>query len=675
MKKTTVTRIFLAVLSLALVISAVFAVSAFAEEEAAAEKLEIVSQNVSYEGQTHLFYAVSYENVENPEAITLEVKWTDSEGEHTATVTESEAKVIEGKECRTFKTPGVDAKNFTQKFTVVAKTEDGAASAPKTFSVTEYCNLWITYVAYNTVVGAPTADDVKLAEACKATLQYGSAIQALLNYYPADNTADHPENYAYVKAIDGTANGANSAHVIKGESVTLKYTGALEDGKGVTKWTVYYEDGSTDIVSAAGVFAPKANCVAEAVVEVAIPEFTAGNGKYFATDTYKGSRFDYSSASQLNKIEWTPNGTAAAAIAITDGQLVFDKTSVSQYDEYIFWNLSGCSYKDGVPIIFETDVKFSPTVENGKIGYYSERSGSGVYHAVNINIEDGKINVGGAGALDPDTWYNIKIVTEIDKSADSVKVLVYVNGVYVGDAETEIYQKDDVHTGKAHYYIDAKDDGTVTFDNVYFGYGQSIIGNGKYFNDTENYGGLIRKDYEDGVAQGLWENKNVCSSTVVNGTNKFQNLDVSNTSNVTEYIVFDSYGLTTEGNNTFVFETDYFVTGSWTNGVNPDYLFRVFGYEFNLGSDIWTNTAIYVPHGGAEIKVDTWYNFRVEITKTETEGKFTVDIYLDDVLKVDNKAYTGSTSGSAKSLISIPAKQVGDVAMYFDNVAYGYVNK
>ena len=37
MKKTTVTRIFLAVLSLALVISAVFAVSAFAEEEAVAD--------------------------------------------------------------------------------------------------------------------------------------------------------------------------------------------------------------------------------------------------------------------------------------------------------------------------------------------------------------------------------------------------------------------------------------------------------------------------------------------------------------------------------------------------------------------------------------------------------------------------------------------------------------
>jgi hypothetical protein len=464
--------------------------------------------------------------------------------------------------------------------------------------------------------------------------------------------------------------------VIKGESVTLKYTGALEDGKGVTSWTVHYEDGTTEAVDVNGVFAPKANCIAIANFDIVIPEFVAGSGKYFATKTYKGSRFDYRLASQLNKIEWTPNGTPAATLAITDGQLVFDKTAVSKGDEYIFWNLNSGTYSDGDLVIFETDVKFSPTMESGVIGYYSVRNGSGIYHAVNVNIKDGKLNIGGVGALDPDTWYNVTFASEIDKSTGSAAVHVYANGVYLGDAEKEIYESDDFHPGKAHYYIAAADEGEVVFDNIYFGYGQiTELGKGKYFNDTENYGGLIRKDYEDGVAQGLWENKNVCSSTVVNGTNKFQNLDVSNTSNVIEYIVFDSYGLTTEGNNTFVFETDYFVTGSWTNGVNPDYLFRVFGYEFNLGSDIWTNTAIYVPHGGAEIKVDTWYNFRVEITKTETAGKFTVDIYLDDVLKVDNKAYTGSTSGSAKSLISIPAKQVGDVAMYFDNVAYGYVNK
>ena len=246
MKKSTISRIFLLVLSLALVIGAIFSVSAMAEADENAESIEIISQNVSYEGQTHLFYAVAYENVTNPEAITLEVKWTDSKGEHTATLTESHAEEIEGKACRIFKTPGVDAKNFTQEFTVAASTAEGTVSATKTFSVAEYCNLWISYVAYISATGEPTAEEINLAEACEATLRYGSAIQKHLNYYPDGNPADHPENYVYVKAIDGTANGGISAHVINGSDVALVSTASLEEGMGVTAWKVYYADGTTE---------------------------------------------------------------------------------------------------------------------------------------------------------------------------------------------------------------------------------------------------------------------------------------------------------------------------------------------------------------------------------------------------------------------------------------------
>ena len=682
MKKTTVTRIFLAVLSLALVISAVFAVSAFAEEEAAAEKLEIVSQNVSYEGQTHLFYAVSYENVENPEAITLEVKWTDSEGEHTATVTESEAKVIEGKECRTFKTPGVDAKNFTQKFTVVAKTADGAVSAPKTFSVTEYCNLWITYVAYNTVVGTPTADDVKLAEACKATLQYGSAIQALLNYYPADNTADHPENYAYVKAIDGTANGANSAHVIKGESVTLKYTGALEDGKGVTKWTVYYEDGSTDIVSAAGVFAPKANCIAMANLDDVLPEFVAGDGYYFGS-TNTGMRYDYSTDSQLNIMEYSSKTgfnaadqtSGSATTSIVDGQLVFAKKEVG-YEEYIFWAFDnanyGKGYNEGEDVVFESDIKFDPTNESGQIGSYMIR-GAGFNFSIGIYIENGNINIAGAGKLSADTWYNVRLVFTPDKAAGTVNGKLYVNGEYQGSFGAHINNTTDSLYGKAHFYIHAKNGGSATIDNVYFGY---VLprGNGVYYNDTESYADLIRKDYEDGVAQELWENAGVCDSVVVDGANKFVKLD-NGASGTTEYIVFNSADSSSEGKNTFIFETDFKLEGPWKT--EPEFRFRAFGYDIKVASDVWNNIALYIPYpaNSACLYVNCWYNVRLEITKTETDGKFTIDLYLNGALVLDDAAATGSATNSTKTLIPMPSSQTGEAAMYFDNVTIGYINK
>ncbi|MBQ8302599.1 MAG: hypothetical protein IJX97_03505 [Clostridia bacterium] len=399
----------------------------------------------------------------------------------------------------------------------------------------------------------------------------------------------------------------------------------------------------------------------------------AAKGEYFVNTTYKGSRVDYSNSSQLNIIEWSPNDPEAATTSIEKGHVVFDKTEVSTYDEYIFWNIKGGAYSQGDPIIFEADVKFIPTLEGGRIGYYSVRNGSGVWHRVDVNVQDGKINIGGVGALDTNTWYNIRFASEVDAANQTVTVHIYINNELIGDAAVTIEQKNDVSSGKAHYYIAGDEAGSVSFDNVYFGYGQMAeLGNGKYFNDTESYPDLIRTDYEDKKAQGLYEDIDICTSKVVSGANKFTNTDIAGESDVTEYIVFDSDGLSSEDCNKFVFETDYFVSGPWST--KPNYLLRVFGYEISLMTDVWPGTAIYIPHGGAEIILDTWYNLRIEITKTKTDGSFLVDVYLDGVLKVDDKAVTAAETASTKILISMPASQIGNAAMYFDNVAYGYCN-
>ena len=397
----------------------------------------------------------------------------------------------------------------------------------------------------------------------------------------------------------------------------------------------------------------------------------AANGEYFVDNTYKGSRVDYSSQSQLNIIEWSPNENEAATTYLEKGHVVFDKTEVSEYDEYIFWNMKGGAYNAGDKVIFEADVKFVPTLESGKIGYYTVRSGAGVWHSVELNIQDGKIDIGGVGALLPDTWYNVRFVSSVDSVMQTAAVHIYINGESAGDASVNIVQQNDTVGGKAHYYIVGDDSGHVAFDNIYFGYGQKAeLGAGKYFNDTESYPDLIRKDYEDKKAQPLYEDIDICTSKVVNGANKFTNTDIAGESDITEYIVFDSYGLSSEDCETFVFETDYFVSGPMST--RPNFLFRVFGYEISLVTDVWPGTALYIPHGGAEVVLDTWYNLRIEITKTNTDGSFTVDVYLDNVLKVEDKPVTAAETTSTKILISMPADQAGSVAMYFDNVAYGY---
>ena len=397
----------------------------------------------------------------------------------------------------------------------------------------------------------------------------------------------------------------------------------------------------------------------------------AANGKYFVDTAYKGARFDYSTDSQLNVIEWSPNDTEVATAFIEKGHVVFDKTEQSEYDEYIFWNMKGGEYNPGDPVVFEADVRLKPTVESGRIGCYSVRNGSGVWHTVDLDIKDGKISVGGVGALEAGVFYNLGLISEVDASSGTVTVRVYINGELIGEAEARTVQNNDFAVGKAHYYIAAEDKGEAEFDNVYFGYGQrALLGAGKYFTDAESYPELIRRDYGDGRAQELYEDIDICKSKVVNGVNSFMNTDIAGESEVTEYIVFDSYGLSSEECGTFVFEADYYVGGPWST--RPDFLFRAFGYEFTLGSDVWPGRAIYIPYGGAEIILETWYNLRIEVTKTDTEGSFLVDVYLDGVLKVEDKAVKGARSDSTKLLISMPASQIGNAEMCFDNVAYGY---
>ena len=218
MKNSYLKKILIAALSLSLLMGAVFGITALAEN-GGAEKLAIISQNVSYEGQTHLYYAVHYENVTSPEKITLKVSYSLDDGSvATETVTASEEVILKdalGNEyvCRAFKTPGVDAKNYTTEFTVSATSENGTASDEKTYSVAEYCHEWLCYLS---AAEEPTASQIKIKNAAESTLRYGTSIQALLGYYPDGNTDDYPENYSYLKVTDGSFEGSDHTFVLNG---------------------------------------------------------------------------------------------------------------------------------------------------------------------------------------------------------------------------------------------------------------------------------------------------------------------------------------------------------------------------------------------------------------------------------------------------------------------------
>ncbi len=346
--KTKLTKIFLLTLTLAMVIGMAVGFTASAEGEAAAESVAIVSQKIDYAGTTHLYFAVKYENVQNPEKIALNVSYVDSEGNaKEVTITESEAVTLKDSTgndvaCRAFMTPGVDAKSFTHKFVAQAVTEAGTESAEKTYSVTEYCLEWLTYIATQ---AEPTAEQLKIKDACEATLAYGTKIQALLGYYPAENVNDYPENYVYVKGTDGVkVNGADSACVINGTEIALSYAGS-ETRLG---WEVADLEGN-EITVTDDKFSATASCIAG-------PELTDATGEYFLAKqagTVTGSTWDYDT---LTTVSSDNIGSAAnGSITISDGSLYLDdgdQENAAMYVKFYNGTVAACT-------IFEFDFKLA----------------------------------------------------------------------------------------------------------------------------------------------------------------------------------------------------------------------------------------------------------------------------------------------------------------------------
>lgn len=462
MKKNNFKKIVILALSLALLIGAALGVSALAEENG--EKLSIISQNVSYEGKTHLYYAVHYENVTNPDAITLTVSYKLDNGETaTETVNASEEVTLTDSlgtsyVCRAFRTPGVDAKNFTTEFTVTASTENGTVSAEKTYSVAEYCHEWISYVAS---VVEPTAKQLKIAAACEATVNYGASVQALLDYYPSGNEADTPDNYSYIRVTDGVA---DNKYVMNGETVTLSYTGTAPTGKEFSHWVLTYTNGTGKEISGNSFVADGNAILTPAFKGLYSEGFTPGAGLYYSDETKLGNRFDYETKSDSGA--YSNNGAITATVV--DGARKLEITDMTQSDMLRF--LAGNTSVEGANVaIFETDIMLSGAW-TGKPTFRIRVLGCDM--SLTTDCWNGNaLYVPKSGAeLKVNLWYNLRLEVYKTESATSFNVKVYLNGDYV---TTTTISGSTSSSADMLFTIpkNAATNGTaIYFDNVFYGY-------------------------------------------------------------------------------------------------------------------------------------------------------------------------------------------------------------
>ena len=443
--KTRITKIFVLALSLALLVGVAMSLSVSAENES----LEIVSQNVSYEGKTHLYFAVNYENVTNPEAIKLVVTYTDDEGAtQTVTVTDSEALTLKDSAnndvfCRAFRTPGVDAKNFTKEFTVKAILED-VESAEKTYSVAEYCHQWLAYIAG---IAEPSAKELKVKAACEATLLYGTKIQALLDYYPDGNTSDYPENYSYIIVDGGTANGQNKLFIRNGETVTLSAATTP------AAWSLKAVDGTVNQITQNS-FTASGSCYVTPV-----------NGKFFSDTSYVGTRLNFDDGTIGSTILEGGNNVYTTT-TVVDGKLDFERIPSTEGEGYLRWNVGSSTHKI---FVFETDVHFSGFTVGSSVGKIRLQL-AGIDEQITINHSGSDISIvlaSGTGkvTIKEGEWCNLRF--EIDTTKRTFNV--FVNNTYAGTLVSTSTTTSS-STRVLFYLLKVGYGGEILFDNIYHGF-------------------------------------------------------------------------------------------------------------------------------------------------------------------------------------------------------------
>ena len=191
MKK--ITKFLVVALSLALLIGAVVGVSSSAAETEG-EKW-VVSKNVSYDENTHLFFAIDASLAEDSSLLKVDVldaAGTSLVGEELLTVSEESVDIYEdgSMTAHVVKTPGVAAKDFADVFTINVYYGDATEPVDSiTYSVAEYFLQRLYKDGIIDAVELAEGTDEEIADAKKAvsqkklyeaSLRYGAAAQKVL---------------------------------------------------------------------------------------------------------------------------------------------------------------------------------------------------------------------------------------------------------------------------------------------------------------------------------------------------------------------------------------------------------------------------------------------------------------------------------------------------------------
>lgn len=338
-------KIFALVLTLALLITAAVCTTVFAADEA--EAPVIVSKNLSYEDNTHLYYAVKLTENVTASNTTMNIYSDAACSNPLATGIAGKVETLNalGGDYIVFRAPGIAAKHITRDVYAQAVTTDGGKSEVAKYSVAEYLyeRLYVSERLGKTV----TAEQKALYQ---SYLTYGANAQTVFTNSKIENAEDK-ETLAtalnIVRVIDGTLDDGSVQKLVKaGYGATVV---ATPTDSAIAQWQVTSIDAAgtvtqsktantTDAITIAGqtiITAPQ--------VAPALKFDSADDLRYFSLATAYG---DGSIESTVEK------GQKAVALKVADGQMVLE--SPVYHNNIITFNRTGDG--TGTKAVFEADV-------------------------------------------------------------------------------------------------------------------------------------------------------------------------------------------------------------------------------------------------------------------------------------------------------------------------------
>lgn len=428
------TRLAVLIVALALLIGSAIGITVSASD---VQEIEIVGRNLSYGGTVSMMYAVESSELSEGQYVGMLVydgiPGTEGVEEKKITsFTVSEDEAVLG--AKVFYSPGIPLKNMTMN--VFAKAcifnSDGtiaAESALDKYSVLEYI-----YERQFVYANENTEAQNNFYKHLYATGEY---MQQSLNYA----TSDSPNDYYYVRVVDGNYLGYTAGIVKAGTEITLAYTGS-----GAIGWTALSVSLGEDFSVNAG--APmfygltetitiNSNLYITPATESPIPADYRGNGAYYNDATKVGERFDCSQISKAYNDNWG-SGT------ISDGALAADNSAGSLYE--LHWkDLANDKIPGKTKAVVEFDVKFD-TVNSVEDTYgtrykviFDGGKTSGTPRVVQLvykNIDADTLDFAGV-TLNKHIWYNIR--AEIDLDTNELKFYVNGNLQYTAGASSDMH--------------------------------------------------------------------------------------------------------------------------------------------------------------------------------------------------------------------------------------------